>query len=209
VHAPGRTSEPDLALRGVNSPLASPLARAKNRPVKLPMSGKCQSPLHACSPPQGEHGRTPDRARVGGAGGEPAQVHARMDLRAVRRAAAVWRAGAGQARMFRLSPGDLVLVDEAGMAGTFMLDQLVQLASWPGRRSEISAYLTAPRPSASSTWSMQIDLLRMPDARPGRAALVHRSGFAALDSERSADCRGTAWGRPLVRGTPGCARFTA
>jgi hypothetical protein len=45
------------------------------------------------------------------------------------------RAGAGvpeQARMFRLHPGDVVLVDEAGMAGTFMLDRLVQLASVRG-----------------------------------------------------------------------------
>jgi conjugative relaxase-like TrwC/TraI family protein len=45
------------------------------------------------------------------------------------------RTGAGvpeQARMFRLHPGDVVLVDEAGMAGTFMLDRLVQLASARG-----------------------------------------------------------------------------
>ena len=37
-----------------------------------------------------------------------------------------------QARMYRLRPGDLVLVDEAGMAGTFPLDQLVQFASAHG-----------------------------------------------------------------------------
>ena len=45
------------------------------------------------------------------------------------------RAGAGvpaQARMFRLNAGDVVLVDEAGMAGTFLLDQLVQLAAARG-----------------------------------------------------------------------------
>ena len=45
------------------------------------------------------------------------------------------RAGAGvpsQARMFRLHPGDVVLVDEAGMAGTFLLDQLVQFAAARG-----------------------------------------------------------------------------
>jgi conjugative relaxase-like TrwC/TraI family protein len=35
-------------------------------------------------------------------------------------------------RMFRLDAGDVVLVDEAGMAGTFMLDALVQLASTRG-----------------------------------------------------------------------------
>jgi conjugative relaxase-like TrwC/TraI family protein len=37
-----------------------------------------------------------------------------------------------QARMFRLGAGDVVLVDEAGMAGTFLLDQLVLLASARG-----------------------------------------------------------------------------
>jgi AAA domain len=45
------------------------------------------------------------------------------------------RAGAGipeKARMFRLHPGDTVLVDEAGMAGTFMLDKLVSLAAARG-----------------------------------------------------------------------------
>jgi conjugative relaxase-like TrwC/TraI family protein len=49
--------------------------------------------------------------------------------------AARLRAGAGvpeQARMFRLFPGDVVLVDEAGMAGTLLLDQLVQLAAARG-----------------------------------------------------------------------------
>jgi conjugative relaxase-like TrwC/TraI family protein len=49
--------------------------------------------------------------------------------------AARLRTGAGvpeQARMFRLNPGDVVLVDEAGMAGTLMLDRLVQLASARG-----------------------------------------------------------------------------
>ena len=49
--------------------------------------------------------------------------------------AARLRAGGGvpeQARMFRLGPGDVVLVDEAGMAGTFMLDQLVRLAAARG-----------------------------------------------------------------------------
>ena len=49
--------------------------------------------------------------------------------------AARLRAGAGvpeRARMFRLFPGDVVLVDEAGMAGTLMLDQLVQLAAARG-----------------------------------------------------------------------------
>jgi ATP-dependent exoDNAse (exonuclease V) alpha subunit len=34
-----------------------------------------------------------------------------------------------QAAMFRLGPGDMVLVDEAGMAGTFLLDQLVRVAA--------------------------------------------------------------------------------
>jgi hypothetical protein len=45
------------------------------------------------------------------------------------------RAGTGvpeRARMFRLFPGDVVLVDEAGMAGTLLLDQLVQLAASRG-----------------------------------------------------------------------------
>jgi hypothetical protein len=37
-----------------------------------------------------------------------------------------------QARMFRLGPGDVILVDEAGMAGTLMLDQLVRFASSRG-----------------------------------------------------------------------------
>jgi ATP-dependent exoDNAse (exonuclease V) alpha subunit len=36
-------------------------------------------------------------------------------------------------RMFALRPGDVVLVDEAGMAGTFLLDQLVQIAAARGR----------------------------------------------------------------------------
>jgi conjugative relaxase-like TrwC/TraI family protein len=35
-------------------------------------------------------------------------------------------------RMFALHPGDVVLVDEAGMAGTFLLDQLVQIAASQG-----------------------------------------------------------------------------
>jgi conjugative relaxase-like TrwC/TraI family protein len=49
--------------------------------------------------------------------------------------AARLRAGGGvpaQARMFRLHPGDVVLVDEAGMAGTFLLDRLVRLAAARG-----------------------------------------------------------------------------
>ncbi len=36
------------------------------------------------------------------------------------------------ARSFRLNPGDVVLVDEAGIAGTFILDRLVQLAAGRG-----------------------------------------------------------------------------
>ena len=36
------------------------------------------------------------------------------------------------ARMYALHPGDVVLVDEAGMAGTFALDQLVAIASQRG-----------------------------------------------------------------------------
>ena len=36
------------------------------------------------------------------------------------------------ARMYALNPGDVVLVDEAGMAGTFALDQLVTIASQRG-----------------------------------------------------------------------------
>jgi len=49
--------------------------------------------------------------------------------------AAKLRAGAlvpDRARMFRLFPGDVVLVDEAGMAGTLLLDQLVLLAAARG-----------------------------------------------------------------------------
>jgi conjugative relaxase-like TrwC/TraI family protein len=49
--------------------------------------------------------------------------------------AARLRAGASvpsHVRMFALRPGDVVLVDEAGMAGTFMLDQLVQIAAARG-----------------------------------------------------------------------------
>jgi hypothetical protein len=38
----------------------------------------------------------------------------------------------GQARMFALHPGDVVLVDEAGMAGTFHLDRLVAVAASRG-----------------------------------------------------------------------------
>ena len=38
----------------------------------------------------------------------------------------------GQARMFALHPGDVVLADEAGMAGTFHLDQLTQIAASRG-----------------------------------------------------------------------------
>jgi conjugative relaxase-like TrwC/TraI family protein len=37
-----------------------------------------------------------------------------------------------QARMFRLGPDDVVLVDEAGMAGTFLLDELVSIATARG-----------------------------------------------------------------------------
>jgi conjugative relaxase-like TrwC/TraI family protein len=51
------------------------------------------------------------------------------------RCAARLRAGASvpeDLRMFRLGSGDVVLVDEAGMAGTFMLDRLVALASSRG-----------------------------------------------------------------------------
>jgi hypothetical protein len=49
--------------------------------------------------------------------------------------AARLRARAGvpeQARMFRLGAGDVVLVDEAGMAGTFLLDRLVAFAAGRG-----------------------------------------------------------------------------
>jgi conjugative relaxase-like TrwC/TraI family protein len=38
----------------------------------------------------------------------------------------------GDARMFALRPGDVVLVDEAGMAGTLLLDQLMQIAASKG-----------------------------------------------------------------------------
>ncbi|HEX3961978.1 MAG TPA: AAA family ATPase [Trebonia sp.] len=38
----------------------------------------------------------------------------------------------GLARAFALRPGDVVLVDEAGMAGTFLLDQLVQVTASRG-----------------------------------------------------------------------------
>jgi conjugative relaxase-like TrwC/TraI family protein len=51
------------------------------------------------------------------------------------RAADRLRAGASipeDLRLFRLGPGDVVLVDEAGMAGTFPLDQLVRIASARG-----------------------------------------------------------------------------
>jgi len=49
--------------------------------------------------------------------------------------AAKLRAGAGvpgQARMFRLGADDVVLVDEAGMADTFLLDELVSIATARG-----------------------------------------------------------------------------
>jgi hypothetical protein len=42
-----------------------------------------------------------------------------------------------QARMFRLGPGDVVLVDEAGMAGTLMLDQLDQLVRFASSRGAV------------------------------------------------------------------------
>jgi conjugative relaxase-like TrwC/TraI family protein len=51
------------------------------------------------------------------------------------RCAARLRVGASvpqDLRMFRLGAGDVVLVDEAGMAGTFMLDHLVRLATARG-----------------------------------------------------------------------------
>jgi hypothetical protein len=38
-------------------------------------------------------------------------------------------------RQFTLSRGDVVLVDETGMAGTFLLDQLVAIATAKGARS--------------------------------------------------------------------------
>jgi hypothetical protein len=38
----------------------------------------------------------------------------------------------GNARMFRLGPGDVILIDEAGMAGTFLLDQLTGYAASRG-----------------------------------------------------------------------------
>lgn len=50
-------------------------------------------------------------------------------------AAARLRAGLrvpGHARLFTLGPGDVVLVDEAGLAGTFALDQLVTIAASRG-----------------------------------------------------------------------------
>jgi ATP-dependent exoDNAse (exonuclease V) alpha subunit len=49
--------------------------------------------------------------------------------------AARLRAGASvpsPARAFALHPGDVLLVDEAGMAGTFLLDQLTQIAASQG-----------------------------------------------------------------------------
>ena len=51
------------------------------------------------------------------------------------RSASRLRAGASvpeDLRAFRLGPGDVVLVDEAGMAGTLMLDRLVRIASARG-----------------------------------------------------------------------------
>jgi len=51
------------------------------------------------------------------------------------RAAERLRAGASvpqDLRLFRLGPGDVVLVDEAGMAGTLLLDRLVTIASSRG-----------------------------------------------------------------------------
>ena len=106
--------------------------------------------------------------------------------------AARLRAGAavpGQARMFRLHPGDVVLVDEAGMAGTFPLDQLVAVAAGRGavvrllgddRQLPAVEGGGALRLIASQPGTPQLtDLYRFRDPAEARATLQLRAGDPA------------------------------
>ena len=80
-------------------------------------------------------------------------------------------------RMFALRPGDVVLVDEAGMAGTLLLDQLVQVAASRGAAvrllgddGQLPAVESggAPRLVAAQPGTPQLTMLQ-PVPRPRRS----------------------------------------
>jgi len=92
-------------------------------------------------------------------------------------------------RMFRLNPGDVVLVDEAGMAGTFPLDQLVSVAAGRGaavrllgddRQLPAVEGGGALRLVSSQPGTPQLtDLYRFRDPAEARATLQLRAGDPA------------------------------
>jgi conjugative relaxase-like TrwC/TraI family protein len=94
-----------------------------------------------------------------------------------------------QARMFRLNSGDVVLVDEAGMAGTFLLDKLVSLAAGRGavvrllgddRQLPAVEGGGALRLVAAQPGTPQLSqLYRFHDAAEGNATLQLRTGDTA------------------------------
>ena len=110
---PGRVGEDDRDARpGARAPRragsgSSRSPRPPPRPTCSAASSACGRRTCTSSCTNGPPGRPPPGSAPGPAVPEPA-------------------------RMFRLGPGDVVLVDEAGMAGTLLLDQLVQIAAARG-----------------------------------------------------------------------------
>jgi conjugative relaxase-like TrwC/TraI family protein len=111
------------------------------------------------------------------------------------RAAGRLRAGGpvpSSLRQFTLHPGDVVLVDEAGMAGTFLLDQLVSIAASRGAtvrllgdHRQLSAVESggALRLIAAQPGAPELTVLhRFRDAQEGEQTLRIRSGdVSAVD----------------------------
>jgi hypothetical protein len=92
-------------------------------------------------------------------------------------------------RMFALHPGDVILVDEAGMAGTFPLDAVVRIAASRGASvrllgddRQLAAVESggALRLVASQPWTPELSLLhRFADPEEAAATLRVRAGDGA------------------------------
>ena len=127
---------------------------------------------------------------------QPAQVPARVEPRAVRRPAARRRPGPGRRPDFALHPGDVVLVDEAGMAGTLLLDQLVRSPRRGARSSGCSAMTGSFRRVESG------GALRLIAAQPGTPELTVLYRFrdpaeaAATLQLRTGDTAAVDWYAP-------------
>lgn len=124
-------------------------------------------------------------------------------------------------RAFALHPGDVVLVDEAGMADTFLLDQLTQIAASRGAvvrllgdDRQLSAVESggALRLIAAQPGTPQLSVLyRFRDPAEAAATLQLRAGDpAAVDgaprAAASAAAPATTWPRPpTTAGRPTCS----